>query len=299
MKGLFFAIGALLSFGIYAQPQCFIAGFNYSSMTTNIKNYSFQRTLANDPTTGNPYTEFTNLKDQKIVGSSAGLNFDIYTKHWRIASDINIPFKKSYSNFFNFNIAYGGYIKDKIGVLGGIVYYRNTKKANYVPAQDPTPYAPQFKEHTFNTDVKENGLYYFNGVPVHSAGFNALLTYAPAENFVVRVDYAFMLSNILHQKDVETEGYDWDQDKSRKLEVGLVWQISDNFGLGVKYLTWNVKGQYKTDYNYNGFPNVNGDVLIDIIPQREYNMKSFMVSLMFPTGTATSRKTVVQWEILN
>lgn len=294
MKKAFFSLLFLSSLVVLAQPHCFVAGFNYSQMTTNIKNYTFQRTLVTDPATGNPSTTFANLKDQKVVGASAGINFDIYTKHWRIASDINFPFKKSYSNFFNFNLAYGGYIKDKIGILGGIVYYRNTKTLAFSPTQDPTPFAPQYKEHTFNTDVKQDGLYYFNGVPVHSAGLNAMLTYAPAENFVVRVDYAFMLTNILHQKDVEVEGYDWDQDKSRKLEVGLVWQISDYFGLGVKYLTWNVAGQYKTGYNYNGFTTVNTDIITDIVPQREYRMKSFMVSLMFPTGMATSTRTTVK-----
>jgi len=285
-KGMLF-IGLLsLTAILQAQPKCFIVGPAYSFGSASIENYSFTR---NYTTTldGAPTYEFSNFGNAKEKSKAVGIMMDIYTKHSRIAFDLMFPLKNTPGNPANFNLAFGGYIKGKIGILVGVSTYGNTKMLNSAPA-DPT-----YTSLSLTPDMTASGNFYNDNFLAKGVGLNALFNIALNETTVIRFDYGIYAADIVGKKNPLPENMDWKQTSSRKFEAGICMQVpGEPFGFSFKFVNWNTTAQYFGDYEYtnNGSPTT---ATVEVFPERKYNLTSFMIALMIPLGNATSTTTTV------
>jgi hypothetical protein len=277
----FLSLSALMQ----AQPHCFLVGPSYSTGHSEIKNYSFTRTTeyAAD---GTPSNSFTNLGDADASAKSVGIFMDIYGKKSRWAFDLMYPLGGSYTNGFNFNMAFGGYVKEKVGILFGASYYANTKVYNATPANGA------FTELS-NIDVITSGNFYHTGVMGNALGANMLLTYALEENIVFRIDYGFYVGGMFSSKvdDALPEGFE-DKAKGRKLEIGGVWQISDMFGVALKFVNWSSMVDFTGEVKYNQTtPSgpVEQTVELNMFPERSIKSNTLTISIMIPLGSAESQ----------
>jgi hypothetical protein len=193
--------------------------------------------------------------------------------------DIMYPIK-SYTNVFNLNIAFGGYIKEKVGILAGVSYYSNTKSYTESPGG--------YTLLDLGAEYNSSGNFYSSSAPVSMGGVNALLTYAVDEKLVVRLDYGFYGGDIVHKKTTVPEGYDGTA-FGKKLELSGVWQISDMFGVALKYSRWNIKTKYEAEVTYNqttGSGTVEQTTDITLFPERQVKSGTFTMTIMIPLGSA-------------
>lgn len=273
---------AIVSVGTLAtaQPRCFIVGPAYNMGNTTIDGFSFTRTYNANGMDGAPTTEFSGLGSAKTKNSAAGLYTDIYLKRCRIGFDLMFPFKNSGANVLNFNLAFGGYIKGKVGILAGVSFYQNTKNLELYPTD------VSYTSLSLSSEVNSSGNFYNDANMAGAGGFNLLLTYAHNETLVVRFDYGFYLGGITHKKSGEPENYDWNQTGSRKIEIGAVWQFHENFGLAAKFFTWTSSGTYDAEIEYTDMSGNTSEKEIAIFPERTYKSTNFTISLMIPLGGA-------------
>jgi hypothetical protein len=280
MKKLLFSAGLLAITTVsYAQPHCFVFGPAMNVGSTNVTNYSFTRNYSTDAS-GVPTATFSNFGDAKVKNTSAGMMMDIYTRRSRIAFDLMFPFKETSGNVFNFNLAFGGYVKEKVGILVGLSYYANKKKISYIPADSSN--SVYWSE---TGDATSTGNLYNDANIVSQGGVNLLLTYALAENFVFRLDYGFYAGGITNDKTGEPENYEWDLTHSRKLEFSASWMISDIFGLAFKVNSWKTSGIYSAEMTYTQNGNEQ-TAEVDLMPERTFRSNNFTFCLMIPLGGA-------------
>jgi hypothetical protein len=285
-KGILFISFLSLTAILHAQPRCFIVGPAYSSGKASIENYSFTR---NYVTTldGAPSYEFSNFGNAEVKSKGVGIMMDIYTKRSRIAFDLMYPLKNSPGNPANFNLAFGGYIKGKIGILVGVSSYGNRKMLNGAPS-DPT-----YTSLSLIPDQTATGNFYNDNFVAKGVGLNALFNIALNETTVIRFDYGVYATDIVGKKEPLPETMDWKQTSSRKFEVGLAMQVpGEPFGFSFKFVNWNTTAQYFGDYEYtnNGSPIT---ATVEVFPERKYSLKTFMIALMIPLGSATSTTTTI------
>lgn len=291
MKNTFFLVCFLsLSAVIQAQPHCFIVGPAMNIGNTTITNYSFTRTTIFD-NNGSPENVFTNLGDATNKATSAGIYMDLYKKKSRFAMDLMLPLKGSAANWFNLNWAWGGYIKEKVGILAGIGLYANSKVFSAVPT-DPTATLISLSGEAANINPIS---YYSNNNLSGCGGVDLLVTYALKENVVFRIDYGIYLGDIVPNKTTVPDSYNW-KGKSTKLELGAVWQFSDYLGLAVKFTKWKTVGNYTGDYSYTD-PMNSGATLekeVNLFPERTISSSNFMFSIMIPLGSAESQSGTIE-----
>lgn len=211
--------------------------------------------------------------------------------------DIMYPLKGSQANFFNLNLACGGYIKEKIGILVGISGYASSKMYSAVPSDSGSVLLPT------NADYKTSGKYYSNAAPGSNIGANLLLTYALAENIVFRLDVGKYVPTTESKKTPYLENYDFKRKGSTKIEIGGVWMISDKFGLFAKFNIWNTKGyivakNVEYDMVANGVTS-KSTTEVQLIPEQTFKSKNFTFGLMIPLGSAESQRTVITVKPVN
>lgn len=282
---LLFACLSLTSL-LEAQPRCFIVGPAYSFGSASIENYSFSRSYTMAPD-GSPQYTFSNMSNAKVKSKAVGLMMDIYTKHSRVAFDLMLPLKNTPGNPFNFNLAFGGYIKKKVGIMLGASTYSNTKKLNGQPID------PNFTSLELTSDLTSSGNFYNDNFFAKAVGLNALLNIALNETTVIRFDYGIYAADIVGKNNPLPENYEWKQSSSRKFEAGICMQVpGEPFGFSFRFVNWNTQAQYfvKNDYTVNGNTQ---SISSEIFPERKYNFTSFMIALMIPLGNATSTVTTV------
>lgn len=276
---------SILSIGMIAsaQPRCFIVGPSFSMQSNTMETFSFTRTIGMDAD-GAPTTTFSNILPEKCSGKGVGLTMDLYLKRTRFAFDLMFPLKGSYTNVFNFNWAWGGYIKGKVGILAGLIFYSNP--ANY----NVTPTDPNLTLANLSDSYNSSGNFYTTSGLKSCGGINFMLTYAHSEKMVFRADYALMLGSADSKKNPLQENYNWDG-KAKRLELAAVWQFSDYFGAALKFNLWNSVGQYTTKASYNPTSNPSGtsETEIDVFPEQKFKSSNFMISIMIPLGSAESQ----------
>jgi hypothetical protein len=272
----------------YTQPNCFIVGPAYTFGSASIDGYSFSRT-AGIGANGEPTFTFSNIAKMESKSRAVGIMMDMYKKHSRIAFDLMFPLKNTPGNPFNFNMAFGGYIKERIGILIGGSFYANTKYFNSYPSDSGTFNSIDI---TLNDDLT-SGNFYNDNFFAQGLGVNALLNIALSETAVIRLDYGIYASDITNKKKPLPENYDWSSNFSRKFEASLVLQAEgEPFGFGLKFVQWTTRGQMIKDHEYT----TNGTTQsIDLatMPERTFKLTNFMISLMIPMGNATSTTTII------
>lgn len=279
-KGIVFISFLSLTAILQAQPRCFIVGPAYSFGSVSSENYSFTRSYTTID--GAPTYTFSNLSDVKMKSKAVGIMMDIYTKHSRIAFDLLFPLKNSPGNPANFNLAFGGYIKERVGLFVGLSSYANTKIMN------ATPTDPIFSAIDLSPDITSQGNFYNDNFLSNGTGVNGLLNIALNETTVIRFDYGIYASSLTNKKNPLDENIKWEQTSSRKFEMGICMQVpGEPFGFSFKFVNWNTSGKLlgTFDYTFNGNPS---SITTEIFPERKYNLKTFMIALMIPLGNATS-----------
>ncbi len=276
LLSLFFSASAIF---VIAQPRCFVVGPAYNMGSTKITNYSFTRIYSTDAD-GTPATTFMNFKDAKNKASAAGLVMDIYSKHCRFGMDIMVPLKNSQANFFNINLAFGGYIKEKVGILVGLSGYANSKKYSAIPSD--TGYVLLATNAEYNT----SGKYYSNAAPGSMVGANLLLTYALTEKCVVRLDLGTYVPTTESKKTPYLDNYEYKKRGSKKVELGIVYQFTESFGAFAKVNMWNTKGTLMADLkdSYSS-----GITKLEVMPEQKFKSTNFTFGIMIPLGSAESR----------
>ena len=281
---LFFAIG---NKG-FSQPRCFVVGPAMNFGNTKVDNYAFTKTYSVDPN-GLPTTQFSNFMGSQAKNTSAGLMMDFYTKNVRFASDIMIPFEGSSANYFNANLAFGGYIKEKFGILIGGSYYANKKSI----ADNRTDVTGS--HWALTDDYTIEGDLYNDANIANQLGANLLFNIALAETFVIRFDYGMYFSNIMKRKLEAPEGYDFESaiTQSNKFEVGAVWQISEIFGMAIKYNRWKATGDYQSELSFTDNDGIEQMTSINLLPTRTYISNNFTFCIMIPLGNASASSSTI------
>lgn len=273
-------------FIVAAQPRCFVVGPAMNVGSTTIDNYSFSR-LNTVTTEGAPVNTFSDFGTAKNKATSVGLLMDVYTKRWRFGMDIMYPLKGSQANFFNLNLACGGYIKEKVGILVGISGYASSKMYSATPADTGSVLLAT------NADYKTSGKFYSNAAPGSNIGANLLLTYALKENIVFRLDIGKYIATTESKKTPYLDNYEFKRKGSTKIEVGGVWMISDKFGLFAKFNMWNIKGYIiAKDVEYDMIANgttTKATTEIQLTPEQTFKSKNFTFGIMIPLGGAESQ----------
>lgn len=282
---------ALMSMAI-AQPNMVVVGPTYQIGNASVDSYGFTRTysMVDDV----PSFTYSNFQGVKVKSRGVGLLMDIYKPHARIGMDLVIPLKNSPTNGFNFALAFGGYIKERIGILFGGSYYSNTKKFNNATTPISSSTSTIYSPMELTNDYKAQGDFYNNNFFAQALGANGMLNIALAETCVLSFDYGIYRSNLVTQKNDPEGNYEWDSKLSRKFEVRFSLQAEgEPFGLSIKYSTWTTIGNWSGDIEYLNSSNETATVNLNLLPERKYVLNSLMFCLMIPMGNMTSTTTTI------
>jgi hypothetical protein len=282
-KLIFFSFLTVTSLGI-AQPHMFVVGPSYEYGLGTFNNAAFTRTY--DGT----QNVFTDTKQSKLTGMGAGLLMEMNFKHSHWAMNLVLPFKNKFKdngatgNFmpgFNLSGAWGGYIKEKYGILGGASLiadfgkFDNSQSSIYTAA-------------SMGMDPKTNGNYYMPLFLKGGASIDAHFIYAITEQFVARATYSIIGTSLKKQAGSTGTTYDSKGIGSR-FEAGLFYQISDNFGFFGKMTYTNYRLKSATATVTSG----SSSQQISLFPVQNLSSMVFTVGIMIPLGSAESRRTTV------
>ena len=278
-KLILFSCLTIASLGI-AQPHMFVVGPSYEYGLGTFNNAAFTRTYNGSANV------FTDTKQSKLSGMGAGLLMEMNFKHSHWAMNAVIPFKNKFNengatgNFmpgFNLSGAWGGYIKQKYGILGGLSLIADFGKFNNGQS---SIYSPAY----LGMDPKANGNYYMQAFLKGGASIDGHFIYAITEQFVVRATYSIIGTSLKKQASTSTTTWD-SKGIGNRFEAGIFYQISDNFGFFGKMTYTNYRLKSATATVTSG----SSTEQISLFPVQNLSSMVFTMGIMIPLGSAESR----------
>ncbi|MFN3341306.1 MAG: hypothetical protein ACK40M_01330 [Flavobacteriales bacterium] len=286
MRRLTFSFFILLTGLNGIAQKRFVAGFAYHAGSGTVNNYSYYRDYQDTPT--GPVVTFDSLSPGKHGAHSMGLTVESFGKKWLVDFDLNYPRKRTTSigssrssYIFNFGMARGGWIKEKLGLFFGASYTfygSSIEPAN--PADTAVP--------TYNS----TGTFKINLLPRHALGLDANVVWNFNDNMAWRSNVSYVITD--HPATEQRASYEA-KASGWKMEHGF-YLTSGDVGLYVKYTFMQRK--FSIEESGNVFNNGNySSMVLPIIPEgTKHTMGYFSFGLMIPlsASSTSTRVTVVK-----
>jgi hypothetical protein len=194
--------------------------------------------------------------------------------------------------WFDLGLAWGGYIKEKFGIFGGLSIFANSSSYSPSPSTfTDAANSSSYKPATFTIPAQESGKYYMTNYMKGGACVDFHFIYAISEQFIARATYSFAGVSLKEPENESHDGtgvnYSTNGRRSRRIEAGLFYQLSEKFGFFAKYTFSNLRANSSmvtTTITQAGKTSTERYELA-LFPDQRWKMNVFTIGVMIPLSS--------------